>query len=256
MHEPPPGRGVPAVLFLLNRRQTMLKSTMSRCVLIAGLCCVCDRAARGGGFTNGDFEGGTYSQVFGTSTDTLPSGWTNSPPTAMSNLDVFANGSGPGAAESGTHYVAFQSAERDGTQDCLNQVFDTVPNQQYRISFWVAMTASSGSQFGLNPEWDAGGSNDQTMGANAFYYHPTNSPAVPYTFFSFIETASSTSTSMYFHGADSTGAVLIDNVTVAAVPEPATLGLLGVASVGPLARRRRRHRAFSSMRFARAHSIG
>ena len=52
------------------------------------------------------------------------------------------------------------------------------------------------------------------MGTTAFYYHPTNSPSVPYTFFSFTETASSSSTSVYFHGADATGAVLLDNVSV------------------------------------------
>ena len=178
------------------------------------LCWWANTASASNLFVNGDFEGGTYTQVFGTSTDNLPNGWTNSPPTTSSNLNVFANGSGPGSAESGTHYIAFQSAVTDGTQDCLNQVISTVPNQKYTVSFWVGMTASSGSQFGLGPEWDSGGANDTTMGATAFYYHPTNSPSVAYKFFSFTETASSSSTSIYFHGADATGAVLLDNVSV------------------------------------------
>jgi hypothetical protein len=203
----------------------MIRSPMGRCLLFAGLIIVSSRAALASLISNGDFEGGTYSQVFGSSTDILPDGWTNSPPTAMSNLNVFANGSGPGSAESGTHYIAFQSAESDGSQDCLNQIISTVPNQKYTISFWVAMTASSGSQFGLSPEWDSGGANDTTMGTTAYYYHPTNSPSVPYTFFSFTETASSSSTSIYFHGADATGAVLLDNVSVTAVPEPAFCAL-------------------------------
>lgn len=214
----------------------MLQSRLSRCVLIAGLMIVSSRAAWANLVINGDFEAGTYSQTFGTSTDTLPDSWTNSPPTAMSNLNVFANGSGPGSAQSGTHYVAFQSAETDGTQDCLNQVISTVANQKYTVSFWVAMTASSGTQFGLSPEWDSGGANDTTMGTTAFYYHPTNSPSVAYTFFSFTETASSSSTSVYFHGADATGAVLLDNVSITPVPEPApcalalSLGLLWLLS--------------------------
>ncbi len=206
----------------------MFRSFMSRGVLVAGLFFVGHQAASARQITNGNFEGGTYQQTFGTSTDTLPNSWTNAPPTAMSNLNVFANGSGPGSAESGTHYVAFQSAESDGTQDCLNQILSTVPNQKYVISFWVAMTPSSGSQFGLSPEWDSGGANDTTMGTNAFYYHPTNSPAVLYTFFSFTETASSSSTSVYFHGADATGAVLLDNVTFAPVPEPSSFVLVGL----------------------------
>lgn len=215
---------------------------LRRCLLIVGLlglfCCAALGAPL---FVNGDFEGGTYNQTFGTATDTLPNSWTNSPPTNGSNLNVFANGSGPGTAQSGTHYVAFHAAPTDGTQDCLNQVISTVAGQQYTISFWVSMTASSGSQFGLSPEWDAGGANDTTMGTTAFYYHPVNSGAVPWTQFTFTETASSTSTSVYFHGADATGNVLLDNVTASASPEPGTLALIiPIGLCGLLARRRRR----------------
>jgi hypothetical protein len=206
----------------------VFRSFLSRWVLTAGLVFVYDHAASARQITNGDFEGGTYNQTFGSSTDVLPNGWLNSPPTNMSNLNVFANGSGPGSAQSGTHYLAFRSAVTDGTQDCLNQTFSTVPGHQYTMTFWVAMTASPGSQYGLGPEWDSGGANDQIMGTSAFYYHPTNSPAVPYTFFSFTETASSNSTLVYFHGADATGAVLLDNVTFAPVPEPSSFVLLGL----------------------------
>ena len=187
---------------------------VAKAFLAGMLCWWANTASASNLFVDGDFEGTTYTQVFGTSTDVLPNGWTNSPPTSMSKLNVFANGSGPGSAESGTHYIAFQSAVTDGTQDCLNQVISTVPNQKYTVSFWVAMTASSGSQFGLGPEWDSGGANDTMMGTTAFYYHPTNSQAVAYKLFSFTETASSSSTSIYFHGADATGAVLLDNVSV------------------------------------------
>jgi PEP-CTERM motif len=221
----------------------MFRSFMGRCFLTACLFLVYGHSASARQIINGNFEGGTYSQTFGSSTDILPNGWTNSPPTNMSNLNVFANGSGPGSAQSGTHYVAFQSAVTDGTQDCLNQVFSTIPNQKYAISFWVAMTPSAGSQFGLSPEWDSGGANDTTMGTSAFYYHPVNSGAVPYTFFSFTETASSSSTSVYFHGADSTGAVLLDNVSFAPVPEPSSFVLLGLAvAVGYCGRRFRRQK--------------
>ena len=214
-----------------------------RCVLIAALFLGYGHAAWARQIVNGDFEGGTYSQTFGSSTDTLPNGWSNSPPTNSSNLNVFANGSGPGSAQSGTHYLAFQSAVTDGTQDCLNQTFSTIPGHQYTMTFWVAMTASPGSQYGLGPEWDSGGANDTIMGSNAFYYHPTDSPAVSYTFFSFTETASLNSTLVYFHGADATGAVLLDNVTFTPVPEPTSLVLVGLtAAVGYFGRRLRRRR--------------
>jgi hypothetical protein len=218
----------------------MLLSPMIRCVLIGMLIVVSGRVAQADLITNGDFEGGTYTQSFGNYTDMLPNGWSNSPPTSMSNVNAFADGSGPGSAESGTHYVAYQSAEADGSQDCLFQILNTIANQQYAISFWVAMTASPGSQFGLSPQWDALGANDTIMGTTAFYYHPTNSAAVAYTFFSFVETASSSSTYLIFHGADATGAVLLDNVSVNAVPEPGSLALaLPVALLWTLSRIRR-----------------
>ncbi len=217
-------------------------------VLLAGmLCWWANTVSANNLFVNGDFEGGTYPQNLGYTTNNLPNGWTNAQSSTGSNLNVFANGElgGPGSAESGTHYVAFQSTATDGTQDCLNQVVvGTVPGQQYSVSFWVAMTASPGSQFGLSPEWDSGGAHDTTMGSNAdFYFHPTDSPGAPYTQFTFVETASSSSTSIYFHGADATGAVLLDNVSVTAitaVPEPASWALaLQIALLWTLARKRR-----------------
>lgn len=202
-------------------------------VFLAGmLCWWANTASASNLFVNGDFEGGTYTQVFGSSTDHLPNGWTDSPPTNSSKLNVFANGSGPGSAESGTHYITFQSAVTDGTQDCLHQFISTAANQKYTVSFWVAMTASSGSQYGLGPEWDSGGTNDTTMGTGAFYFHPTNSPSVAYTFFSFTETASSSSTSFYFHGADATGAVLLDNVSVSTADKTWGVDSNGNWSVG------------------------
>ena len=210
-----------------------------RALIIAGLVILSSRTASAALLSNGDFEGGTFTQTFGTATDNLPNGWANLPPTNLSKVNVFANGSGPGFAQSGTHYLAFQSAVTDGTQDCLFEIINTVPNQQYTVSFSVAMTASPGAQFGLSPEWDAGTPNATTLGTNAFYFHPTNSQAVQYTFFSFTETASSTSTTFFLHGADATGAVLVDNVSIAPVPIPAAIWLLGSA-LGGLGFTRRR----------------
>jgi hypothetical protein len=219
---------------------------MRPCLLITFLFLVCIRAHGDNNLIlNGSYEGTTYQKTFSGYTDTLPTSWTNSPPTSLSNLDVFANGSGPGVAESGTHYIAFQSTESNGTQDCLNQIISTTPGQKYTISFWVGMTASAGSQFGMTLEWDSGGANDTTLGAGTFFYHPTNSPAEAYTLFSYTETASSDFTSVYFHGADATGAVLLDNVSITsvAVPEPNVLGLISASGLMLLALRRRIHRA-------------
>ncbi len=220
----------------------MFRSLLGRSLVYAALLLATGRAASANLISNGDFEGGTYTQTLGSVNNTLPDSWTNAPPTAQSNLNVFANGTGPGSAESGTHYMAFQSPQAtvDGTQDCLNQVISTTAGEKYLVSFYVAMTASSGSQFGLSPEWNAGGGpGDVTMGSSTdFYFHPTNAMAEPYTHFTFIETATGTSTSVYFHGADATGAVLLDNVSITplnSVPEPSSLCLASAALVSLLA---------------------
>ena len=86
-----------------------MKSNLASKILLSTAFCWWASTASANLFTNGDFEGGTYQQVLGSITNNLPNGWTNAPPSALSNLNVFANGTGPGVAQSGTNYVAFQS---------------------------------------------------------------------------------------------------------------------------------------------------
>ena len=47
-----------------------------------------------------------------------------------------------------------------------------------------------------------------------FYFAPSNTGPVGYREFTFTETASSNSTGLMFHGIDSNGAILLDNVVV------------------------------------------
>jgi hypothetical protein len=171
---------------------------------------------------NGDFEGTTFTE-FG---DTLPTSWGLNPTnnSSLSNCGVSSavNPAIDLGPESGTHYMTFQSRETDGSQDCLYQNLPTVAGQKYVITFSVAITgAAIDSTSYLDPEWDSGGAND-TFLRNSYYYPPSTTVGpVPYKTFSFIETASKSTTTFYFHGIDPNGgSILLDNVTV--VPLTAT----------------------------------
>jgi hypothetical protein len=137
--------------------------------------------------------------------------------------------------------MAFQSNETDGSQDCLNQKLPTIAHQQYLVTFCVALTSGTiGSAAFLDPEWDSGGTND-TFLRNSFYYEPSATVGPePYEKFSFLETASQSTTSFYFHGVDAYGgAILVDNFSVTPVPEPSGWALLLFGTAGVLALRHR-----------------
>jgi len=177
---------------------------------------------------NPSFEGSTY--VDSQTGETLPSDWYLNPPDSVSLSNVYvSNAVNPAidlGPENGSNYMSFQSKETDGSQDCLYQQLDTVANQEYKITFSVAITAATtGPDAYLKPEWDQGGADD-TFLLNSFYYDPTNTGPVAYQTFSFDEEASTDLTTFYFHAIDSYGSILVDNVSVSAVPEPSTWAML------------------------------
>jgi hypothetical protein len=170
--------------------------------------------ASGNLIVNGSFEGTTYT---GPNGDIVATGWTLLPTNHVSlsdfNIESTVNPLTFQGAEDGTHYAAFRSRETDSSQDCFVQFFDTIPGQQYTVSFWVAITAASVSNTQLLPQWDWQGAGQKDM-KNDFYLAPTNTGPVNYRKFTFTETASSNRTGLMFHGTDSNGAILLDNVVV------------------------------------------
>jgi hypothetical protein len=177
------------------------------------------------GFTNGDFEGGVQS-VAGLPQDSIPAGWQLGPPSPASLSNVSVTNTVDStlllhAADGSGNYVRFQSTASNGSKDCLFQDFDTVAQQQYKVTFSVAITnagVGNNSEIGLNPVWDENGANQATMGANNFYFSPTSAQGpIDYQTFSFIETASSATTRMDFHATDDAGSILLDDVSVVPV---------------------------------------
>ncbi len=178
--------------------------------------------------TNGDFEGTTY---LGPNGDIVETGWTLLPTTdvSLSNFDIESGGPFPDP-DGGTQHAAFMSTEADGSQDCFVTTMTTVALQQYTVSFWVAITAAKASNTLLLPQWDWTTANQKDM-TDPFYFTPTNTGPVTYQHFTFTETASSSSTQLMFHGIDSSGAILLDDVVVTAVsPVPETTSLLLMGS--------------------------
>ena len=222
-----------------------IHGTLSALALSFGI--FASNAAASNIVVNGNFEGTTY--VDSSTGDILPTGWTNGPPypSASSNVNVSSavDASTDLGPESGSNFIRFQSAQNNGSRDCLYQDLITIPGQLYTVSFWVGITSTSvGNNLGLNPVWDENTSNQQSLGADQFYYAPVNTGPVAYQQFSFSVTASTSDTRIDFHGVDSNGSILLDNVSVtnaSATPEPGTLVLAGAVLVGlGLARRGRR----------------
>jgi len=187
---------------------------------------------------NGGFDGTTYNEVFGGVTDVLPTGWMLMPPEVESQTDanVVASSVFPAFPDpdNGGFYFAFEAPAPGGGQDCLFQDVSTVPGQSYILTFWAAITSASNSGLELYPEWDATGSNDMNLPINGFNTNNGESPAFPnssihFEQFSFTETASLSTTRIFFHGEDTTGAILLDDVSLdSAAPEPGSFGLIAV----------------------------
>jgi hypothetical protein len=178
---------------------------------------------------NGDFEAGTFNSFAGASV-AMPDNWVLGPPSPTNlsdvNVDTALNPATDLGPESGTHYLRFQSTANNGSRDCVWQDIPTTPGVQYDVSFWVALTSTSvGNVSGLDPIWDENTPNTTHMGTSAFYFSPSNTAPMGYQQFSFTETASTSLTRLDFHAIDAEGSLLLDNVSVTAVPEPGALGL-------------------------------
>lgn len=100
----------------------------------------------------------------------------------------------------------------------MEQTLVTTPGMYYDLSFWMAVTTIGGVAVpnSLQVGWDG-----NTI------YSATNLPAAPYTEFTFSSLlATSGSTVLRFTQSDVPADYVLDDVSVSAVPEPASLLLI------------------------------
>jgi hypothetical protein len=163
--------------------------------------------------TNGDFETGDFT------------GWTGGfPDNFVASGDAFL-------VHSGTYGVAFGSTQLS----YLSQTLTTTVGTNYDVSFWLD---SNGPTNRVKLSW----------GGNSIF-NEANIPADGWTEYSFIETATSTSTLLSFGLKQVSGYSGLDDISVSAVsgvPEPSTwaMMLLGFAAIGFAAYRRNNRAAF------------
>jgi len=216
------------------------------------------RSASANLLTNGSFEGPTASVSVPASvngSDILPvqtasnfewkystnAGNQEAPVGSDYNVSSAVNASIGLGPEDGSWYLAFEA--NSNIDDCIGQWVPTTPGEKYTVSFWVAQTAGSigNGSTGLLAYWGNSYSDFSDLLLSTGPSAAGANPAVPYREFTFTATgaAGQSFSVLEFHGADTGGAMLLDNVDVEAVPEPATLGLLTGSLVLAAGRRRR-----------------
>jgi hypothetical protein len=160
---------------------------------------------------NGGFEDGNFT------------GWTGGLPDNV----VFSGTPGSAYVHTGDYGVGFGSPRLT----TLSQTLTTVAGTTYDVSFWI-------NSNGLSPN------EVQLFWGGTKIFQERDIAADGWTEFSFIETATSNSTVLAFGLEQRSGYSGLDDVSVTAVPEPATwaMMLLGFAAVG-FVTYRRNHRA-------------
>lgn len=192
----------------------MIKTTL-RCATLGVVMGAMSMAAQANMITNGDFESGTFD------------GWT-----------VSANATGVASyydgftAESGSYFVYLCDTSGQAPYGTISQALTTTAGQTYSLSYWLASDGQTPNHF--DASW-----NGSIIGGSAV----SDISPMGYTQYLFTVTGTGSDT-LTFHEQNEPGYLALDNVSLSAstapVPEPASLGLLGLGMVGLALRRKSR----------------
>jgi hypothetical protein len=194
----------------------MRTTNQSMSAVAAVLACAAMALPARADVVNGGFESGTLS------------GWTQTGDTSFSGVDPFA-------ARSGSFGAFFGPTTTGG----ISQSFATLANTVYTVGFSLAMA-------------DVGTPNSFSWTWNGVTQSPsfTNSGAFGYTNFSMNVLASGTTSAIGFAFTNPQSFWLLDNVSVAAIPEPPETALLLAGIVFVAARLQRRAKQGRAARLA------
>jgi hypothetical protein len=244
---------------IIGRRRSIMssRSSMRAGVLAVAVLASAGQFAVAAPFTNGSFEVGTPGTPNSAPTTGTATGWTLTGNLVVQHVTgiLFSNDpdNNPNyylGASNGVRAIAFNDggavAVGGGT---LSQTFDVTPGTTYSVSFDYGTYGSVAGGF-------VGGLTASVTGGSPLFSQTyTDATGTPYGLATINQTFDNVATFTFV--ADSTSAVLsfvdastgnanpadigLDNVSVSAVvvPEPASIGLIGMAGAVLIARRRR-----------------
>jgi PEP-CTERM motif len=170
---------------------------------------------------NGDFEQGNPSPG-----DT-PLGYSQSGNPSSTGISI-------GAAQSGNTAYDFGGSQTGGF-GFLSQAIATTPGQEYQLNYYLFIPGGSPTEFLVNVGGDA--SSGTLVGGTTLFdlINPLttdNSSSFPadYALMTADFTATSDSTNLNFGAFNNPSFFLLDNISVATVPEPSSLILFGLGA--------------------------
>lgn len=186
-------------------------------------------------FANGDFEVTDLADNTSTAASGSITGWTVVGAGVVHRDGSFFGGtiagSGPNApAFDGRQYVHFNDGAT-GAGSSIFQTFDTVIGTEYTVSFSIAGGDFDGSSHQIIADASGLGGLTQAATNNTWSSHAFNF------------TATGTSTTLTFtddlQAGGASSDLLLDGVSVTAVPEPSSSALLGIGGLALILRRRK-----------------